>query len=1321
MNTLDSLLPQLRSLLPASLRGEYLDGYLQRERTRMELLLSRSMPNVNVEASTFEDVRSEIRALGMPQWVANRYLAEAEQALAVGQDTREVVARAKAWMANRIADTTSPSADDRRYHVVVINERTGEKQIVSRPEEPLTHAEGVTFLSKMSDYPWRRKQLEEVETTKLVEAEEQCHVCSETGQKSCTACGTEIVPYGAHGLVCPKCAEQDLSATNAYVRDDKTTWILRNLRGVEGALSPEHLHEDGEASPAKVRKKLKALTAERASLVKQLGREPTEEELNEPDPMFRDIKPRFHEDVLGSEHLLRIDGPQRVRLWKWPEKTWIDAYVEPLTLGEQWHVKLRHTVDLGGSDPLHAIARTHGGRYDSLFDEPEYRFLNEKAARMFVADVLQFEASGSSRTSSRPVTEIDRLNAESAAKDLRAARIDEDRNADKRLPKMLRLQKMAASPPSDLSGWSQRITDLYDIRMRPVKKIFGSRGPTPAQQSEYDAEKKLWESLNRKAKAEHKRLLAASNAGLPPPPARPSRRTSLPDPVLTRSSGSAYRSEADMLADIFNEDGTWQAEATAPVGKSYASGVRLLIFPEHLGPSQAVARATIDGNEVDVEWLSSTLTLVQRSELTRRLRTAALTHGEDSEAPSPLHDLIESTEKRALELGAKPARTRRLGDLLGDREARTGPVDLLERDLRDLQDPTEIAESIKWLEDQDLGIDFDIDERLSETDSVSSLMEEIWTPILDTIGMEGVSTQNMRGGDRILSVATGAVFRGGAPFLLQRLVQQGRPTVRKVWIEIVKDSSDDDVTAFIDRDKIMTVGREQGSIGPIVHSSEQRGEDFIYLLYQHMDRLREDLERAPKVLGDVRRLLYWTAAMLGAPRCQDDTKKRAMESFEAAMSLYDKARKLVTTQSTTASDLASIKAPLRKAAVSAAKLATDCGEGQVDIFSVRQPPAPLRIPSPDEMPSRWMSGDHVVGPNGENGTIVRLEDRGEYGWHLKLDRPPGAHWQSAAGFRRVPESGRHEPPPVAREGAETPLHQQDPGSVDVLDRLVAALSEVFIVTPIRSGHGYRVVDLRSSVDFGVYKGLPRNTYLTTVSLRHSGPSEIIGDKAYLFQSTRDAGLSQDQFRAIRRFVAETVERLTDEAQGNAPPEPEVAEDSEVTTKTFAPRMPTKYLRDFFAEKDIPEVHWKIVDSSGVEHMRPAVESHRHDLLTEEGQPSSVAEQVAPVDTMSPHVVTWSDLRKGDLVWDPKSDDYDLLLVTRRGATSHWWTTSGIMQKTGGTTIAVDGTAQHSWSYSPADPDHVLILVGRGVKPYSANVRAAWDSAKDAAQQLAEFY
>lgn len=1170
MNTLDSILPELRSLLPASLRGAYLDGYLQRRRTPMELLLSRSLPNVDVAASTFEDLRAEIRSLGLPLWVANRYLAEAEQALAIGHDTREVIAAAKAWLA-------------------------------TKPENP-------------------------------PEADVSCHVCSETGKKSCTACGTEIIPYGAHGDSCPRCAEQEI---NMPIASEAAT----PNRAVTIADQFERLFGLGE-------------------------RRPTSELLI----------PGKTEDLSGFSRSV-VYWP---KTFKRPHFTLVlrasssSTPKQLLALGRKalaWFAKMR-------------------GRPASSPGGPETETII--AVEWMTSSVVVTKLAGGLGVIRMPGEEP-RLSLLADAHDWRAAFAAEPgRNVapethDASAAPIDRF--MAAYEPA-----------LYDaLKEHPEEYAFtAAEVPTFLPQWRHalltqdfnhhgyairGACKKLGIKCTKKA------LLAFLRPGATLPEPREVRssakRPSLPDPVLTRRSEVAFRSEADALADIFNEGATWQAEATNPnmVGKWHAPGVRLSIFSEARGPGNVVAIATIDDNDVDVEWLSAGLSEATRNEITRRLRTAALTQSEDSEAPSPLQDLIESTEKRALELGAKPARTRSFGRVTSD----NADEKRLAEALRDLRDPTEISESIKWLEDQDLGIGFDIDDRLSEMDSVSSLLEEIWTPILDTIGMEGVSTQNMRGRDRILSVATGAVFRDGAPFLLQRLIQQGRPTLRKVMIEIVEDSSDEDVTSFIDTGKVMTVGREQGSIGPMVHSSEQRGASFIGLLYQYMARLREDLERAPKVLSDVRRLLYWTGAMLDAPRCQDETKRRAMESFEAAKALYDEARTRVTTQSTTSSVIASIKTPLRKAAVSAAQLATDCGEGQVDIFSVRpqlplpQAPAfvppgfgldpgttpPLdrqtadvsgmatreryrqqvqaiglpfdeenvlmtavdrallfgqdadaimaqRLPSVDEMPSRWMSGDHVIGPNGENGTIMRLEDRGEYGWHLKLDRPPSAHWQSAVGFRRV--SGQsHEPPPVPAESPETPLHEQDRNSVDVLDRLVAALSEVFIVTPIRSGHGYRVVDLRSSVDFGVYKGLPRNTYLTTVSLRHSGPSEIIGDKAYLVQATREAGLSHDQYRAIRQFVAETVERLTDEAQGKAPPEPEMPDDGEVTTKTFATRMPTKYLRDFFAEKDIPEQHWTLQDSSGMEHHISNLVVVEHIAQTNKTEADAIANTLRRLD------------------------------------------------------------------------------------------------------------
>lgn len=49
---------------------------------------------------------------------------------------------------------------ERSYHVIVVRDSTGEKTYMTRT--PVTHDEGCVLLSKLTDYPWRRKCLEEV-------------------------------------------------------------------------------------------------------------------------------------------------------------------------------------------------------------------------------------------------------------------------------------------------------------------------------------------------------------------------------------------------------------------------------------------------------------------------------------------------------------------------------------------------------------------------------------------------------------------------------------------------------------------------------------------------------------------------------------------------------------------------------------------------------------------------------------------------------------------------------------------------------------------------------------------------------------------------------------------------------------------------------------------------------------------------------------------------------------------------------------------------------------------------------------------------------
>lgn len=55
--------------------------------------------------------------------------------------------------------------------------------------------------------------------------------------------------------------------------------LIEAIRDVDCALSPENLWCDGEATAAHAKREEKRLRKERAALIKELGREPTFEEL----------------------------------------------------------------------------------------------------------------------------------------------------------------------------------------------------------------------------------------------------------------------------------------------------------------------------------------------------------------------------------------------------------------------------------------------------------------------------------------------------------------------------------------------------------------------------------------------------------------------------------------------------------------------------------------------------------------------------------------------------------------------------------------------------------------------------------------------------------------------------------------------------------------------------------------------------------------------------------------------------------------------------------------------------------------------------------
>lgn len=88
----------------------------------------------------------------------------------------------------------------------------------------------------------------------------------------------------------------------------------------------------------------------------------------------------------------------------------------------------------------------------------------------------------------------------------------------------------------------------------------------------------------------------------------------------------------------------------------------------------------------------------------------------------------------------------------------------------------------------------------------------------------------------------------------------------------------------------------------------------------------EDVE----ALQDVRPLLYWTAAMVSAPRCLGEVQDASAAAVREAFRLYQVARRRLLAGAPPRAIVASLARVVR----AAARLAADCGEGQVTLLGV---------------------------------------------------------------------------------------------------------------------------------------------------------------------------------------------------------------------------------------------------------------------------------------------------------------------------------------------------------------------------------------------------
>lgn len=66
-------------------------------------------------------------------------------------------------------------------------------------------------------------------------------------------------------------------------------------------------------------------------------------------------------------------------------------------------------------------------------------------------------------------------------------------------------------------------------------------------------------------------------------------------------------------------------------------------------------------------------------------------------------------------------------------------------------------------------------------------------------------------------------------------------------------------------------------------------------------------------------------------------------------------------------------------------------------------------------------------------------------------------------------------------------------------------------------------------------------------------------------------------------------------------------------QALAPKMPTKYLRDFFAEKVIPEVTWDLEADDGTSHIMPNTVVVEHITQCAEGEARQIGDILRKID------------------------------------------------------------------------------------------------------------
>jgi hypothetical protein len=352
-----------------------------------------------------------------------------------------------------------------------------------------------------------------------------------------------------------------------------------------------------------------------------------------------------------------------------------------------------------------------------------------------------------------------------------------------------------------------------------------------------------------------------------------------------------------------------------------------------------LAAIDVEGHAVEhVRWIATTLRPSEQDAILGRLDRIladdeALEAAADKEPPpdaeSSLQPLIRMLERQGqAAYGMDPTRAKDT--------TRQDPLRALALALQDLStDRSASPEALaSWLGDQGLFSVADVlqDATTVAYSAVSDILDRVWEAVDASVPVVKVGRQDDATVVDKRAIAWSKIT--ASSIVLVREVDAGR-RFRLRRIKVMLGNCDDSSCPII---------AMQGQVRPGAEAYllHERQDLFIEDLHDRLAELEQTLRTAPKLLEDVRHLLFLAGVLIDTKRCQGKEQAAALRAFEQAKGYHDAARRMLIAGKTAVA-AERIHAAMRRIATAAALIAQSCAAGQQSIV-----PAKLAVTPEDE-------------------------------------------------------------------------------------------------------------------------------------------------------------------------------------------------------------------------------------------------------------------------------------------------------------------------------------------------------------------------------------